>query len=47
MLEGDIEETEVLNVIEQMALNKMMDYQWSFTEHFWPNIKRSYYECLC
>ena len=30
MLEGDIEETEVLNVIEQMALNKTPEVGLTF-----------------
>ena len=48
MLEGDIEETEVLNVIEQMALNKTPGDDGlpvEFYRTFWH--KRSYYGCLC
>ena len=54
MLEGDIEETEVLNVIEQMALNKTPGDDGlpvEFYRTFWPNIKDlimdAYAEAYC
>ena len=54
MLEGDIEEIEVINVIEQMALNKTPGDDGlpvEFYRTFWPNIKDlimdAYAEAYC